>query len=527
MPHDIEVLISGAGPVGLSLAAQLESMGISFMIIERRLARSDKSKALVIWGRSLELLDLCMDAHQFLQIGKPVRKATLFDEGKPFASIDFEGTDGKFGTGVLLAQNRTEQLLEQHLLDRGQTIRRGIELVSFEQQADGVQCEISDQDGKCEQIHARYLAGCDGAHSLVRHTLDLSFPGRKQNQRWILADVKAEGNLPDSEVAAFWSRAGAIILFHFEKDTWRVVGEETLPDPDTKPVDPTLEEIQQMLNQRGAGDIKISNPTWLSDFRINERKVDQYGIGDAFLAGDAAHVHSPAGGQGMNTGIQDACNLAWKLAWSQRASLTNTLLGSYSLERSKVGDKVVETTSRATKMVTTESRGLQLLRNNLAKIALQFQWTQELARQNMAEFTVAYPDSPIAGNDRRQHHLGTKRGDRVHDLSWQTREGKSDTLYGNLAGGRAAVLSWNASNNLAEQLRSALDAKLQSSIVAIDLADKTHAKGSEQGTSDQESIGKLGLSTSGILVVRPDGYLAAAGSLQDTEILSEWIRIFS
>ena len=467
-----------------------------------------------------------MDANQFLQIGRPVRKATLFDEGKPFASIDFEGTDGKFGTGVLLAQNKTEQLLEQHLLDREQAIRRGVELVSFQQQANGVQCEISDQAGNCEQIHARYLAGCDGAHSLVRHNLNLSFPGRKQNQRWILADVKAEGNLPESEVAAFWSRAGAIILFHFEQDTWRVVGEEALTDPDAEPVDPTLEEIQQMLNQRGAGDIKISNPTWLSEFRINERKVDQYGIGGAFLAGDAAHVHSPAGGQGMNTGIQDACNLAWKLAWSQRASLTNTLLESYSLERSKVGDKVVETTSRVTKMVTTESRVLQLLRNNLAKIALQFQWTQELARQNMAEFTVAYPDSPIAGKDQRRDHLGTRRGDRVRDISWQTPDGKSDTLYSKLAGGHAVVLSWNASNKLAEQLRSELEPKLQSSILAIDLADETHANGSGQGITDQESIGKLGLSASGLLVVRPDGYLAAAGSVQDTDILAAWLHTF-
>ena len=533
MTRDVEVLICGAGPVGLSLAAQLDAMGVPFMIIEKNLRRSERSKALVLWGRSLELLNLCMDSHVFQVTGRPVRKAKIFEEGKEIAEIDFSSTEGEFGTGVLLPQSDTERLLEEHLTQRGRSVRRGVELVAFEQQDQGVRCQLTDGNGFDEQLTVRYLVGCDGAHSVVRHTLGMAFPGKKDCHRWVLADVRLEGELPDSDVAAFWSRDGVLLLFHFGDDLWRVVAEESMNDPDAPRRDPSLDEIVGLMQQRGAKGIQAREPSWLSEFRIHERKVEHYRRGNVFLAGDAAHVHSPAGGQGMNTGIQDACNLAWKIAWSVRGMGGNALLESYSDERSRVGAMVVRTTSHVTRMVTTESRLLQRLRNMIAKIAFHFEWVQDLARKNLAEFTIAYRGSVLNGNDSRKHHGGPRCGDRVPDVSWVDARGQSRTLYQQLSGGRAALLTLNLSAADGCDGWPVSDDNRSASVVAVDLvlsSDSTETAGltgqpcaTPGGFIEAAALECLGLRDKEWLVVRPDGYLAAAGTTQDCQSAAEWL----
>ncbi|MDG2013506.1 MAG: FAD-dependent monooxygenase, partial [Pirellulaceae bacterium] len=318
MTNETEVLIAGAGPVGLALAAQLNGMGIEVAIMEQRETPSQLSKAGVVWGRSLELLDLCMNADDFLRAGRPLRKALIFSEGQEIAAIDFAKSDNPFGTGVMIPQNETERVITEHLESQGVSIRRGMELEGFEQHPQGVRCEVRSSDGQPEQWQADYLVGCDGAHSTVRHTLGLDFPGQQESHRWWLADVSAKGNMPDSEMVVCWSRSGILVLFRFTESKWRLIAEKPRTDPDTLHRDPTLADMQTLMKERGIGNIELYDPLWLSEFRINERKVDQYQVDRVFLAGDAAHIHSPVGGQGMNTGIQDACNLAWKIAWSQK-----------------------------------------------------------------------------------------------------------------------------------------------------------------------------------------------------------------
>ena len=534
-----DVLICGAGPVGLSLAAQLQRMGVSCQLVDKNRSRSDKSKALVVWGRSLELLDTCMDANSFLEHGRPVRKAKFYEEGVQFAEIEFATNDSEFGTGVLIPQSLTEQILEDHLSDCGGEVQRATELLSFVQSSDDVTCVLADAEGRQRTVVANYLVGCDGAHSVVRHGLELEFPGRKDGLRWVLADVELSGDVPESDVASLWSRSGILLLFHFSENVWRVVAEEPLGNPDSPRRDPTLPEIQQYLSERGAVGVKASNPTWLAEFRVNERKVEDYSVGRVFVAGDAAHVHSPAGGQGMNTGIQDACNLAWKIAWKIRGVGNNKLLDSYSNERSEVGAMVVRATSHMTRLATTESRVLQSVRNAVAKIALHFDWVQDKIRQNLAEYTVAYRSSEINGTDTRRNRGALRCGDRVPNILWTDARQQPQTLYRCLSGGRAVLLIINSNDaRMFESWGQGMCRDDQSfATVALMVADqqneesKVHADPRTAhvhvGFLDRGASQKLEVGSGGWMIIRPDGYLAAAGEVDDMGPATQWLKKFT
>ncbi len=534
-----DVLICGAGPVGLSLAAQLQRMGVSCQVVDKNRSRSDKSKALVVWGRSLELLDTCMNANSFLEHGRPVRKAKFYEEGVQFAEIDFATKDSEFGTGVLIPQSLTEKILEDHLSDCGGEVQRATELLSFVQSSDDVTCVLADAEGRQRTVVANYLVGCDGAHSVVRHGLELEFPGRKDGLRWVLADVELSGDVPEADVASLWSRSGILLLFHFGENVWRVVAEEPLGNPDSPRRDPTLPEIQQYLSERGAVGVKASNPTWLAEFRVNERKVEDYSVGRVFVAGDAAHVHSPAGGQGMNTGIQDACNLAWKIAWKIRGVGNNKLLDSYSDERSEVGARVVRATSHMTRLATTESRVLQSVRNAVAKIALHFDWVQDKIRQNLAEYTVAYRSSGINGTDTRQNRGALRCGDRIPNVQWTDARQQSQTLYRLLSGGRAVLLVLNSNDaRTFESWGQGMCHEDQSfATVVLRVADQPNeeSKGHADplntrvpvGFLDRDASLKLEFGSSGWMIIRPDGYLAAAGESDDMGPATQWLKKFT
>ncbi len=530
-----DVLICGAGPVGLSLAAQLQRMGVSYQIVDENQIRSNKSKALVVWGRSLELLNTCMDATCFLASGRPVRKAKFYEEGLQFAEIEFAINENEFGTGVLIPQSSTERLLEEQLNECGVEVQRATALLSFRQSSDAVTCVVGEAGGGKREVIAKYLVGCDGAHSVVRHGLGFDFPGRKDGLRWVLADVELEGDVPDADVVSLWSRSGILLLFHFGENVWRVVAEEPLVSLDLPRRDPTLEEIQQYLNERGAQGVRASNATWLSEFRVSERKLEHYALGRVFVAGDAAHVHSPAGGQGMNTGIQDACNLAWKIAWKIRGVGNDRLLGSYSDERSEVGTMVVRATSHMTRLATTESRFLQSVRNTVARIALHFDWVQDKVRQNLAEYTVAYRSSEINGNDARRGWAGIKCGDRVPNLQWKDSWEQTQTLYHYLAGGRAVLLMLNScdANSLESWRQSIQEWGDSFATVELFLADKqgvepeVRAEGevahASVGFLNHDELQKMGFGSAGWMLIRPDGYLAAAGESDSMSPATQWL----
>ena len=246
-----------------------------------------------------------------------------------------------------------------------------------------------------ERVEADWLIGCDGAHSTVRHGLGMEFEGSTQPSDFALADLRLEGLNPD-KLDVFWHAKGILAFFPIVGDRYRVIADLGPAKTATGHVaDPTLEEMQALVDERGPGNIHLRDPYWLAGFRINERKVKDYQRGRVFLAGDAAHIHSPAGGQGMNTGMQDAFNLAWKLAMVVHGAAKSSLLDSYSVERSAVGDLVLRNATALTDVALMRNPVAQTVRNFAAKILLGLSQVQHRISNSMTEIEIAYPDSPL------------------------------------------------------------------------------------------------------------------------------------
>jgi len=406
MNSKTDVLVAGAGPVGLTLAAELTRYGVSVRIVEKNAHRTDKSKALVVWSRTLELMDRLGCSESFLATGLKSTAANISAGTEPIARITFENDDTPYPFALMIAQSETERLLEEFLNNLGVRVERTVELTTFTKSANGLTSTLRYADGYEEIIESSWLAGCDGAHSTVRHQLGVEFEGSTQASDWILADTHISGVPHPNEICAFWHSEGVLIIFPITPGRYRVIADTGAADPSHPRPDPTLEEVQAVLDQRGPGGIKISDPIWLATFHINERKVANYQSGRVFLVGDAAHIHSPAGGQGMNTGMQDAFNLAWKLALvSDGTCVENPVLASYSPERSTVGDQVLKAAGRFTDIAILKGAVKQSVRNHLTSFLCGLAPFRKIAVDMMEEISISYPHSPLnAGGTRKSLH---------------------------------------------------------------------------------------------------------------------------
>jgi 2-polyprenyl-6-methoxyphenol hydroxylase-like FAD-dependent oxidoreductase len=397
------VLIAGAGPVGLTLANELVRHGVAMRIVDKAAARTDKSKALVLWSRSLELFDDAGYAELFLAAGFPAHGAQISTGKEIIARVSLDSVDSRFPYALMIPQSETERVLEERLAAHGAAVERSVELVSFADKGSSVEATLKKANGDTETLKVDWLAGCDGAHSAVRHGLDFAFEGTTLESDWALADGHIAGLQPTDRLHIFWHRDGILAFFPIVGDRWRVVADLGHAKAGERHGDPTLPEINALMAHRGSPAFVMSDPIWLAAFRINERKVKDYRKGRVFLAGDAAHIHSPAGGQGMNTGMQDAFNLAWKLALVIKGSAKPSLLDSYSPERTAVGDKVLRNAGRLTEAATLRNPVLQGIRNAVARFATGFPVVQHKMANQLAEMDIGYPESPLTAKNGHSH----------------------------------------------------------------------------------------------------------------------------
>ncbi len=415
------MLIVGAGPTGLMLACELARANVSFRIVDKASEPSTRSRALVVHTRSLELFQKLGIADELVSRGARTLAAHIYINKKHAADFAIDDTgidDTPFRFVLVVSQAETERVLTEWLVQHGVEIERGVEVASVEPTFGEAVLVSRAGDGsrREERVKPRYVVGCDGAHSVVRHAGKFSFEGEPYPQDFVLADVHLASPLPSSSrgLNMFFDDRGVFVVIELAGGVHRIIASHS--DAPQTTGDPSLADVQALTDALSPLQLALRDPVWLARFRLHHRQADQYRRGPLFLAGDAAHIHSPAGGQGMNTGIQDAANLAWKLALVVRGEAEERLLDSYHDERHPIGRELLRTTDRLFAINTTGEAWVRGLRNFVVKRLAQPMLSSRERRawifRFIAELKIGYVQSPIVCGEGQG---GPRPGERAPD----------------------------------------------------------------------------------------------------------------
>jgi 2-polyprenyl-6-methoxyphenol hydroxylase-like FAD-dependent oxidoreductase len=542
---DVDILIVGAGPTGLSLCAQLCSFGVRARIIDRALDRAHESRALGVQARTLELLQTLGLGDALVARGNPSAQLVLHVEGHVAAEVElgrFAGTDTRYPFVLFVSQAETERLLGDHLAAQGVAIERGVDLIDFAPNADTIDCALRRGDGRTEAIRVRYLVGCDGAHSTVRRGAGIAFEGDAYLQDFLLGDVEADAS-PDASFVLnalhpFVGRHGIAIFFPLGRPaTWRVIAmssgaaktTRTSASAADKPLtsELSLEELQTVVDGATGGGVALRDPVWLAHFHLHHRQAAHYRRGSTFLAGDAAHIHSPVGAQGMNTGIQDAWNLGWKLALVTKGLATPRLLDSYEAERWPVGRTLLRYTDRIFDVLVrslSDSALVSWIRRRVAATVVPEVLTSKRLRafgfRFISELGIRYRRSPAVTEAAPRLKTGPRAGDRLPDACL-TLDGETVWLQEAVVGpGLTLVLCGDAETWDAARLTG--QAALHSGLLRIVHLTRRPARGAlvdERG----EAFARLGVEDTGQYLVRPDGYVGFRCAGRDLDALERYL----
>jgi len=427
--RETEVLVVGAGPTGLLLAGDLAAAGVACTVVERRDGESNLTRAFAVHARTLELLDARGVADELVETGEPLGALRLFDK----VEVDLSRLPTRFPFLLVTPQYETERVLEERAGGLGAQIVRGVQFVGLRQDADGVDVDVRAEDGSVQRRRAAFVVGADGVGSAVRRSLGLAFPGHSAVQSLMLADVQLTEAPPDLLTVNAVAE-GFSFLAPFGDGWYRVIAWDRRRQlPDGAPVE--LDEIRDITRRALGTDYGMHDARWLSRFHSDERQVAHYRVDRVLLAGDAAHVHSPAGGQGMNTGLQDAANLGWKLAATVHGWAPAGLLDSYHAERHPVGQTVLRASGALLRLAMLRPRVLRAARRTLGGVLAR---TGPVARRvagMVSGIAIAYPAR------RGEHRLAGRRAPDV--VVGESR------LYERLRAGRFVLLDRSGDDALA------------------------------------------------------------------------------
>jgi 2-polyprenyl-6-methoxyphenol hydroxylase-like FAD-dependent oxidoreductase len=497
----VDVLIVGAGPSGLVLALWLDKLGVTLRLIDKTAEPGTTSRALAVQARTLELYRLLDLTDTVLEQGYRTAAVNLWTEGRHRARISLEAV----GAGItrypvleIYPQDQHERLLVDRLAARGIRVERQTELLGFEDRGDHVTAQIRTSDGRTEQCEASFIVGCDGAHSIVRKIMGIGFPGGTYPQLFYVADIEGTGpamngelnvDLDESDILAVFpmAQAGRVRLVGTIRDE-RAETEQTLRFDD--------------VSNRAINNLKIEVGTvnWFSTYRVHHRVAEHFHHGRAFLVGDAGHIHSPAGGQGMNTGIGDAFNLGWKLAAVVQARATDALLDTYEAERIKFAQKLVATTDRAFSFITADGPVADIVRTRVAPVVMpavfKLPAARELLFRTVSQTVLNYRNGPLSKGAAGDVHGGDR-------LPWVGADGNDNYSPAVAAGwqvhvygeARAQLVQWCAQRQV--QLRT------------FDWHD-AHAR--------------AGLVQNALYLLRPDTYVALADKTGEPQVLDDYFQ---
>ena len=525
---DTEVLIVGAGPTGLMMACQLLRYGIKFRILDKQKDRVHESRAFAIQAKSMEIFQNLGLAEEFLKLARSNVDFAFFINGKKQIEINFQHfqhQDTPFPSVYFLPQTETERILIEFLEKKGIYIERKKELITFTQDIfNGVQATVKNNImGSTEKINCAYIIGCDGAHSSIRHILNFSFEGNAYPQIFNLVDAHIEWPYSRNKFLFFLGKDGVFVHIPLTDEISRIMLAKRSTHFEEKLSTPNLIELEHLANLLTQVPVKLTNPIWMTQFRLHHRGVTKYYQNRAFLAGDAAHIHSPAGGQGMNTGLQDATNLAWKLALVLKKGTNVKLLDTYETERHPVGKILLKTTDQFFSLLTAQGFFISKFRNWLLTFVISFLFSKKNLEKRLFWFM----------SQLNIHYTKNQFNYEILEKSHQLFEG------GPCPGYRAPNAPANTSNLftlLAHKPFNILCFKIKEKhtnklIEKINPLIQNYKDWLQVHTFVLSPVNKLlfkryGIISSAIYVIRPDGYVGFRINSDNYLLLEKYLKNF-
>jgi 2-polyprenyl-6-methoxyphenol hydroxylase-like FAD-dependent oxidoreductase len=533
----LPVLVVGAGPTGLTVANELARHGVLPRVIDRAPEPATTSRALVVQPRTLEIFDDLGVIDEAIAAGNPTLSLTI-TFAKSNVELDIAGqlrgpqNHTAYPALRTLSQHDTERILTELLSRQGVEVERGRTLTDLTQDDEAVTVSLRGEDGSIETVRYRWVIGCDGAHSAVRKAAGIPFAGSTYRDEFIMADAELDWQLPHGGLYGFPSPAGIFAAFSMPgENRYRIFGNFP-PGPEGPTADysePTHEEFQSMVDERVPFPAKVVKEHWVTRYRVHSRSVPRYRDGRIFLAGDAAHVHSPAGAQGMNTGIQDAYNLAWKLALVERNIADDSLLDTYQAERHPVGVQLLRTTDRLFSVLGGQNPLARIARGRvaplMARVVLARPWVLRRALGLLAQLRLRYPDSPLNAEDGSGWGHAPAPGDRAREADVLI-DGRQGRLHDVFRGTHHTVLLFTGLDDdarpaielcrIAEQLEQAYPGMVRAHVVTAEQsADHTAALGDPTRSAHRQ----YGVASASAFVIRPDKYIGYRGRPVDADRL--------
>ena len=502
--RDTDVLIVGAGPTGLVLALWLTRLGVRVRIVDKTAEPGTTSRALAVQARTLELYHQVGLADAVIARGRKMTTINLWKSGKHVAHVVF----GDMGAGLspfpyalIYPQDEHERLLIDRLAEVGVRVERQTELVAFEEAAAGVRARLKGADGVANTCETAYLAGCDGAHSAVRETLQIGFPGGTYNHLFYVADVDAHGPVMNGELHGALDTTEFLIVFPLKDDgRARLIG-TVRTDSEREHNDLKWDDVSQRIIEWMR--IDVERVHWFSTYRVHHRVAERFSKGRTFLLGDAAHIHSPVGGQGMNTGIGDAVNLAWKIADTVHGRADAALLDSYEAERIAFARRLVATTDQVFTGVTSDGAIARRVRLNIVPAVAPAVFALRAARRFMFR-TISQTAVHYRGSSLSQGRAGgIHGGDRLPWAKTSLNGGNEDNF------GPLTSLNWQVHvyGDAAPEIQTVCGArKLPLHVFPW-----------------HPEMDRTGLRRNAVYLVRPDGYVALADPNGRAAVLTSYL----
>jgi len=545
----IDVLIVGAGPTGLMLALAMKRLGRAVRVVERSPKPSEYSKALAVQSRTLELFDTMGIGREARSRGEWFRAVSFYARGRRVARLRLGGIPSRYPRPLILSQAETERILIEHLAKLGVDVERSKELTGFIEEDDGVTATVRAGSGEPELIQARWLVGCDGAHSAVRHALGLPFEGAAYPETVGLADVRIDWDRPPGEAEVYLSRTGVMGAVPMKGDRrYRMI--DLNPHPQ-EANETSLAAFQSRFAEASCSPISLTDPVWISLFHLHRRIVPTMRVGRVFLAGDAAHIHSPAGGQGMNTGIQDALNLAWKLDHVLEGIAPESLLDSYTAERHPIAKAILRFSNNLFQTGASRSAAIGFFRTLILPRLLRIPAVQVRITRSISQIDLNYRSSPIVAehqvslagirilsNDPAAPTLrdwfafrqGPRAGDRAPDARVATLPDRKPTrLAKHLSSERHTLLIFaglGTVSTLQERLTTMarqIIADYGSKIEVIRIASHSNWRDADILDPSGAAHRCFGATSPILVLVRPDGHIAFRSQPPDREVLSTFL----